>query len=189
MTQHQAQATPEVVTSILPVSNADARILIDPGATHSFVANSFFTHLGREFKRLDIPMVVSTPIGETLRIEVVYSDCKVMVQEHELSIDLFSLEMCDFDVILGMDWLAKHNAIVDCFSKIVVFRKSGDLEFCFQRERRVLPSCIVSAMVAKRCLQKRYPVYLAYVINKDIQETKLDTIPIVAEFPEVFPEE
>ena len=110
------------------------------------------THLGREFKRLDIPMVVSTPVGETLRIEVVYSDCRVMVQEHELSVDLLPLEMCDFDVILGMDWLAKHNAIVDCFSKTVVFRKPGGLEFCFQAERRVLPSCIISAMVAKRCL-------------------------------------
>ena len=124
-----------MVTGILPVSNADARVLIDPGATHSFVANSYVTHLGRKFKRLDILMVISTLVGETLRIDVVYPDCRVMVQEHELSVDLLPLEMCDFDVILGMDWLAKHNAIVDCFSKIVVFRKSGDLEFCFQVER------------------------------------------------------
>ena len=44
-------------------------------------------------------------------------------------------------------------------------------------------------MEAKRCLQKGYPAYLTYVINKDIQEAKLDTIPIVTEFPKVFPEE
>ena len=44
-------------------------------------------------------------------------------------------------------------------------------------------------MVAKRCLQKGYPAYLAYVINKDIQEIELNTIPIVAKFPEVFLEE
>ena len=43
MTQQQAQATPEVVTGILPISNADARVLIDLGATHSFVANSCHT--------------------------------------------------------------------------------------------------------------------------------------------------
>ena len=53
----------------------------------------------------------------------------------------------------------------------------------------MLPSCIVSVMVAKRCLQKGYPAYLAYVINKDIQKAELDTIPVVAEFPEVFLEE
>ena len=92
-------------------------------------------------------------------------------------------------LILGMDWLAKHNAIVDCFSKIVIFKKSRDLEFCFQGERKVLPSCIISAMEAKRCLQKGYPAYLAYVINKDIQEAKLDTILVVTKFPEVFPKE
>ena len=68
-----------MVIGILPISNADARILIDPGATHSFVANSYVTHLGREFKRLDILMVVSTPVGETLRIDVVYLDCRVTV--------------------------------------------------------------------------------------------------------------
>ena len=134
MTQQQAQATPEVVTGILSISNADTRVLIDPGAIHSFVANSYVTHLGREFKRLDSPIVVSTPVGGTLKIDMVYSDCKVMVQEHELSVDLLPLEMCDFDAILGVDLLVKYNAIVDCFSKTVVFRKSGDLEFCFQEE-------------------------------------------------------
>ena len=125
-----------MVTGILFISNADARILIDLGATHSFVANSYVTHLGRKFERLDSPIVVSTPVGGTLRIDVVYSDCKVMVQEHELLVDLLPLEMCDFDVILGMDWLAKHNAIVNFFSKTVVFRKPAGLEFCFQGERR-----------------------------------------------------
>ena len=44
-------------------------------------------------------------------------------------------------------------------------------------------------MTAKRGLQKRYHAYLTYVINKDIQKAKLDTIPVVMEFPEVFPEE
>ena len=44
-------------------------------------------------------------------------------------------------------------------------------------------------MVAKRCLQKRYHVYLTYVINKDIHEAKLDIIPVVPEFLKVFLEE
>ena len=68
-----------MVIGILPITNADARVLIDSGATHSFVANSYVTHLGRKFERLDIPMVVSTPVGETIRIDLVYPDCMVRI--------------------------------------------------------------------------------------------------------------
>ena len=75
------------------VFKADTRILIDPGATHSFIANSYVMHLGREFRRLDIPMIVSTLVGEILRIDVVYPGCMVMVQEHEFPVDLLPLEM------------------------------------------------------------------------------------------------
>ena len=47
-------------------------------------------------------------MGETLRIDVVYPGCMVMVQEHALPANLFPFEMCDFDVILGMDWLSRE---------------------------------------------------------------------------------
>ena len=92
-----------MVTSILSISKKDARILIDSGATHSFFANSYIMHLDKASRRLDIPMVVSTPVGVTLRIDVVYPGCMVIVQEHELLVDLLPLEIFDFDVILGMD--------------------------------------------------------------------------------------
>ena len=55
---------------------------------------------------------------------MIYPGCMVMVQEHELPVDLLPLEMYDFDVILEMDWLSKHNVVIDCFSKIVTFKKS-----------------------------------------------------------------
>ena len=60
--------------------------------------------------------------------------------------------MCDFDVILGMDWLSKHNAVINCFSKTVNLKKSKDLEFSFQGEKKVLSFCFISMMVAKRYL-------------------------------------
>ena len=136
MTQQQGHATLKVITSILLVSNSDARILIDSGATHSFMATSYVMHLGGESKKLDNPMIVNTRMGETLTIDAIYLNCVVMVQGYELLIDLLPLEMYDFDVILGMDWLSKYNAVVDCFSKTVTFQKSGDLEFSFQGERK-----------------------------------------------------
>ena len=54
-----------------------------------------------------------------------------MVQEYELPVNLFTLEMYDTDVILGMKWLSKYDAIIDCFFKTMIFKKLGDLEFSF----------------------------------------------------------
>ena len=107
-----------------------------------------------------------------------------MVQEYELPVNLLSLEMYDSDVIQRMKWLSQYNAIIDRFSKTMIFKKSRDLEFSFQREKKVLSSCIILAMTAKRYLQKGYSAYLAYLSNKDIQEAKLKTILVVKEFPE-----
>ena len=92
-------------------------------------------------------------------------------------------------MILGMDLLSKHNARIDCFSKTATSKNLGDLEFTFQRERKVLSFCLISMMATNRCLQKGYFAYLAYVINKDIQEAKLENIHVVKEFPNIFPEE
>ena len=38
-------------------------------------------------------------------------------------------DVIDFDVILGMDWLAQHYASLDCHEKDVIFRIPSDEEF------------------------------------------------------------
>ena len=50
-------------------------------------------------------------------------------------VDLISLEMKDFDMILGMDWLTKYHTSIDCFRKMVVFAMPKQHEFFFQRDR------------------------------------------------------
>ncbi|KAI5352716.1 hypothetical protein L3X38_005608 [Prunus dulcis] len=97
--------------------------------------------------------------------------------------------MVGLDVILGMDWLAKHHFSVDCFKKEVVFRSPGRPEVTFYGERRVLPSCLISAMTAKRLLRKGCSGYLAQVIDTRDHELKLEDIPVVQEFTDVFPKD
>ena len=73
-----------------------------------------------------------------------------MVQEYELLVNLLSLEMYDTDVILGMKWLSKYDAIIDYFSKTVIFKKLGDLKFSFQGERKEWSPCIILIRITKR---------------------------------------
>ncbi|VVA36124.1 PREDICTED: reverse mRNAase, partial [Prunus dulcis] len=106
-----------------------------------------------------------------------------------LEANLIPLEMVGLDVILGIDWLAKHHASVDCFRKEVIFRSPGRPEVAFYGERRVLPSCLISAMTARRLLRKGCSGYLAHVIDTRNQELKLEDIPVVRAFPDVFPDD
>ena len=45
----------------------------------------------------------------------------MMIGYREMTIDLVLLDLHDFDLILGMDWLASYHASVDCFGKRVTF--------------------------------------------------------------------
>ncbi|VVA37377.1 PREDICTED: zf-CCHC domain-containing /RVP_2, partial [Prunus dulcis] len=131
MSQQQAQASPDVVTGTLSVFGTPARILIDPGATHSFVTPSFAHNADVKLSALRDELAISVPTGEIFYVGTVYRDSPVLVGDACLEADLIPLEMVGLDVILGMDWLAKHHASVDCFRKEVVFRSPGCPEVTF----------------------------------------------------------
>ncbi|KAJ4710029.1 Retrotransposon protein, putative, Ty3-gypsy subclass [Melia azedarach] len=173
LTEQEAQATPEVVTGMLTIFGREAHILIDPGSTHSFISRTFATHADRELRPLDYGLVVATPLGDSLLAESVYRDCIIRVGSCDMKVDLIPLDIFDFDAILGMDWLANYHATVDCFRKEVTFRRPDEPEIVFYGERRILPSCVISVVTARKWLRKGYPAYLAYVIDAQITQTKM----------------
>ena len=71
---------------------------------------------------LDVPLSVSTPLGEVSLLENVCRRCVISLDESEFIIDLIVLRMSDFDVILGMDWLSSYHVSIDCFTKTVSLR-------------------------------------------------------------------
>ena len=70
-------------------------------------------------------MIVSVPTGNSLIANRVYRGSKVTIASHEFEADLIVLDIHDFDIILGMDWLAKHHATVDWYRKEVQFSQPG----------------------------------------------------------------
>ncbi|MUU79927.1 pepsin/retropepsin-like aspartic protease family protein, partial [Winogradskyella endarachnes] len=64
---------------------------------------------------------VETPLGETFITSTVYKSCLIQVGTITLPVDLISLKILAFDVILGIDWLTTHHAKIDCFRKVVSF--------------------------------------------------------------------
>ena len=119
----------------------------------------------------------------------VYRDCPIKIQEYEFLGDLIELSFREFDVILGMDWLSRHRAIVDCRMKRVTLRTQDDSEVIFIGERPNHLSNVISAAVARKMVRKGCEAYLAYVIDTVKARPSVSDIPTVSDFPVVFPEE
>ena len=85
--------------------------------------------------------------------------------------------------------MAAYHASVDCFKKEVVFRPLGEPEFRFKGSRMHALPRVISALRAKCLLRKGCQGYLAHVVDIRKEVLKLDDIPVVREFPDVFPED
>ena len=125
MTNRDAQATSDVVTGTLRIHTLFARALIDPGSTHSFVSVSFVGLLGMPIDNMDFDLFVATPLGDSVVLSKIIRDCCVMIGYREMTVDLVLLGLQDFDVILGMDWLASYHVSVGCFGKRMTFSIPG----------------------------------------------------------------
>ena len=103
--------------------------------------------------------------------------------------DLIELSFREFDLILGMDWLSQHQAIVDCRMKRATLRTPNDDEVIFIGEMSNHLSNVISASTARKMVRKGCEAYLAYVIDMVKARPSVSNNPTVTDFPDVFPEE
>ena len=91
-----------------------ASVLFDTGASHSFIAASCVRVLGLEVETLYEPLHVSSPLGTKARIDRICRGCELEISGILLTVDLRVMDMLEFEVILGMDWLTAHRVVIDC---------------------------------------------------------------------------
>ncbi|KAI3695251.1 hypothetical protein L1987_78243 [Smallanthus sonchifolius] len=93
-----------------------------------------------------------------------------------------------FDIIIGMDWLSNHHAEVICFEKCIrIPLPSGETLRVFG-EKRCKGLKLMSCTTAQTYLRKKYVAFLAHIVQKDVKEKSIQDIPIIRDFPEVFPQ-
>ena len=105
-----------------------------------------------------------------------------------MPVNLVLLDVMDFDVILGMDWLSQHFATVDCRRKEVIFRIPNDEEFKFVGDKSSAPQNLISAITARKMLRKGCQGYLALVRDTTAEKASISDVPVACEFPDVFPD-
>ncbi|KAL4027100.1 hypothetical protein IC575_015560 [Cucumis melo] len=103
--------------SALPVLGHYALVLFDSGSSHSFISSAFVSYARLEVEPLHHVLSVSTPSGECMLSKEKVKSCQIELAGHVIEVTLIVLDMLDFDVILGMDWLAANHASIDCSRK------------------------------------------------------------------------
>ncbi|XP_073133403.1 uncharacterized protein [Henckelia pumila] len=115
MEDDQVDPNTTIVTGMINVSSNPAHVLIYTGATHSFISVEFVNKSGLVPDKSISGFSISLPSGEELSSDLIIRGCSVQMQSHELLADLIILNMSDFDVIFGMDWLSRYEATINCF--------------------------------------------------------------------------
>ncbi|KAL4011458.1 hypothetical protein IC575_028517 [Cucumis melo] len=185
----EAEMAGTVVTGTLPVLGHYALVLFDSGLSHSFISSAFVLHARLEVEPLHHVLSVSTPSGECMLSNEKVKACQIEIASHVIEVTLLVLDMLDFDVILGMDWLAANHASIDCSRKEVVFNSPSMASFKFKGEgSRSLPQ-VISAIRASKLLSQGTWSILASVVDTREVDVSLSSEPVVREYPDVFPEE
>ena len=103
-----------------------AKILFDSGASHSFIATSCVEKLGLEVETLEKTLYVSSPLETKVSVQWICRNCELEISEILLTVDLRVMDMTEFDVILGMDWLTVHRVVIDCdCRRVTAYTRDG----------------------------------------------------------------
>ncbi|GJT88390.1 putative reverse transcriptase domain-containing protein [Tanacetum coccineum] len=102
------------------------------------------------------------------------------------------IELGSFDAIIGMDWLAKYQAVIKIVripwrNETLIIHGDGS------NQGNVTRLNIISCTKAQKYMEKGFPIFLAHITAKEVEDKsekkRLEDVPIVQDFPEVFPED
>ena len=118
-------------------------MLFDSGTSHSFIAALVVIELGLEVKTLEEPLYVSSPLGIRARIGMIFRGCEQKISGTLLTVDLRIMDMSEFDVILGMDWLTAYKVVIDCESRrVTAYTQDGTLVVFQGNKHDILPHTV-----------------------------------------------
>ncbi|GKD37386.1 putative reverse transcriptase domain-containing protein, partial [Tanacetum coccineum] len=115
----EANPDSNVVTGMFLLNNHYASMLFYSAAGRSFVSTTFSTLLDITPDTLDVSYAVELADRRISETNTLLSGCTLGLLGHPFNIDLMPVELGSFDVIIGMDWLANHHAVIVCDEKIV----------------------------------------------------------------------
>ncbi|XP_057762409.1 uncharacterized protein LOC130982420 [Arachis stenosperma] len=155
--------------------------LYDTRASHSFISFAKVEELGLKMSELAFELHVHTPH----QTGVTRLGCRQLgfkLEDRDFVHDLICLPVVRLEMILGFDWLSKNRVLLDCFERSIQFMPEGE-------NRSVVAEGYYLNSVMVHCSGKECQGYILLAANALGDNQKIDQIPVVRDFLEVFPED
>ncbi|GJV78623.1 putative reverse transcriptase domain-containing protein [Tanacetum coccineum] len=182
-----------VVMGMFFLNNRYDSILFDTGVDRSFMSNAFSSLIDIIPTTLDHDYDVELADRKIIRVNTIIRGCTLNFLNHSFNINLMPVELGSFDVIISMDWLSKYHVVIVFDDKIVCVPVGNEtLIICGDGSNNGPESRlnIISCTKTQKYLLKGCPVFLTHITIKKVEgklkEKRLEDVPIVRDFPEVF---
>ncbi|GKC85858.1 putative reverse transcriptase domain-containing protein, partial [Tanacetum coccineum] len=181
-----------VVNGTFLINNVYASVLFETGADRSFISYAFSKYIDIPPTALDTNYSVELADDKSLTTTTILRGCTLNLQNHLFKIDLLPIELGSFDVIFGMDWMAEHHAEVVCYEKYIRVPYINDMLIIqgersgIKRESRLE---VISSIRTQKYIDQGCQVFLIQMMKEEkteIPERRIEDVPIVRDFPEVF---
>jgi hypothetical protein len=155
-----------VMTGIFSVLNYPAIVLFDSGASHSFISAKFSAKCQLPFHHTDEGITISTPGGRVATYQI---NRQVPIKLGSLVIrtTLLILGLDSVDIILGTDWLSRHQAVLDIAARAIEIHSPAYDETTLYLPDQGCTRCCAFTMI----------------------ESPVERIPVVCDYPDVFSNE
>ncbi|GKD61835.1 putative reverse transcriptase domain-containing protein [Tanacetum coccineum] len=179
---------PNVITGTFLLNNRYASILFDSGSDRSFVDTRFSSMLNIEPVKIRASYEVELADGRVVSTNTILKGCTLNLVNHIFEIDFMPIELGTFDVIIGMDWLVKHDAVIVYGEKVVCI-PYGNKMLIVESDKGVSRLKVISCIKAHKYVERGFHLFFAHVTEKRSKEKRLEDMPVIRDFPKVFPEE
>ena len=119
-------------------------------------------------EKLGTKKIVFSPLGLEVRMYAVYMNCSIMLSGIAFPYNLIEMLFKVYDIILGMDWLSKYQARVDCRKKIIECREPEYQGLKIQGCKPSAGFFLISATIARKLLRQGCTAYLACVMDTQV---------------------
>ncbi|GJW38384.1 putative reverse transcriptase domain-containing protein [Tanacetum coccineum] len=157
-------------------------------ADRSFISISLASMLNIPSITIDTFYDIEMADGNLVSTNTVIKGCTLTLLNQPFEIDLMPIKLGSFDVVIGMDWLSKYHAKILCDEKVVHIPINGET-LIIRGDRSKTRLNLISCIKTERYISRGCQVFMIQVMEKKSDEKKLEDIPVVKEFPDVFPED
>ncbi|GJS58627.1 putative reverse transcriptase domain-containing protein [Tanacetum coccineum] len=179
---------PTTRSNQLPVTVHLVKVLFDSGADRSFISISLASKLNIPSITIDTFYDIEMADGNLVSTNTVIKGCTLTLLNQPFEIDLMPIKLGSFDVVIDLDWLSKYHAKILCDEKVVHI-PINDETLIIRGDRSKTRLNLISCIKTERYISRGCQVFMIQVMEKKSDEKKLEDIPVVKEFPDVFPED